>query len=197
MNFLAHLLLTKDDEDFTIGNFIADSVKSSQWPLFKESVVKGIKIHHKIDAFTDSHPIVKQTKQRLRPKHGKYSPVIGDIVYDHFLAASFSKYSETPLDVFAQDCYALFHRRWDELPEQVQHMTGYMQSGNWLFNYGNEEGLHKALSGMGRRASFSNKMHLATGDVFANYHDFNEDFNNFFPELQDYIASEIIKIKKV
>lgn len=195
MNFLAHLFLTKENEDLTIGNFIADSVKSSEWPSFKPEVVKGIKIHHHIDHFTDHHPVVLRTKKKLREKHGKYSPVIGDIVYDHFLAKNFSNYSDVALADFAQKSYQLFRSRWEELPTQVQHMTKYMESGDWLFNYGHKEGLNSALSGMGRRASFKNLMHQATEDVFENYESFKMDFVEFFPELQKHIALEIEKIR--
>tara|TARA_R110002096_G_scaffold276109_1_gene469836 strand:- start:45410 stop:46000 length:591 start_codon:yes stop_codon:yes gene_type:complete len=195
MNFLAHLFLTREDEDLSIGNFIADSVKSSEWKNFKPQVVKGIKIHHKIDEFTDQHPVVLRTKMKLREKHGKYSPVIGDIVYDHFLAKNFSDYSKQSLFDFSQKSYSLFRKRWDELPVQIQHMLKYMEAGNWLYNYRSKEGLNSALSGMGRRASFSNKMHQATEDVFENYESFKSDFVEFFPELQNYISLEIQKIQ--
>lgn len=194
MNFLAHLFLTRENEDLTIGNFIADSVKSSEWKKFKPEVVEGIKIHHSIDDFTDHHPVVLRTKIKLREKHGKYSPVIGDILYDHFLAKNFSNYSEVPLKDFAENSYSLFRSRWEELPRPVQHMTKYMESGNWLYNYRSRDGLNSALSGMGRRAAFENKMHQATEDVFQNYESFRLDFVEFFPELQEFIAGEIRKV---
>lgn len=194
MNFLAHLFLTQENDDLSIGNFIADSVRRSEWNRFKPQVVKGIKIHHRIDDFTDSHPVVMRTKMRLREKHGKYSPVIGDIVYDHFLAKNFRDYSDIGLQEFTQNSYKLFRSRWEELPKAVQHMTKYMESGNWLYNYRHKDGLNNALSGMGKRASFDNKMHQATEDVFEDYDSFKGDFVEFFPELQKYIAEEIRKI---
>jgi acyl carrier protein phosphodiesterase len=190
MNFLAHLFLSQNNEDWTIGNFIADSVRSSQFSSFKSGVQTGIKIHHLIDDYTDSHPVVEETKKKLRPKHGKYSPVIGDIVYDHFLAKHFSDYSSVPLSDFTRNCYGLFRARWEELPQAVQHMLYYMEKGNWLYNYQTEEGLNKALSGMSRRASFENKMNEATADVFADYESFENDFRLFFPKLQLYIKEE-------
>ena len=122
-------------------------------------------------------------------------PVIGDIVYDHFLAKNFSDYSKQSLFDFSQKSYSLFRKRWDELPVQIQHMLKYMEAGNWLYNYRSKEGLNSALSGMGRRASFSNKMHQATEDVFENYESFKSDFVEFFPELQNYISLEIQKIQ--
>lgn len=195
MNFLAHLLLTHDNEDQTIGNFIADSVKRSDWIAYKPEVIAGIEIHHKIDAYTDSHPVVRHTKELLRPNHGKYSPVISDIAYDHFLAKNFDEYSSTPLEEFAARCYTLFRSRWGELPANVQHMTRYMQSGNWLANYAKRDGLNRALSGMGRRAAFKNKMHKATDDIFEQYELFEKDFREFFPDLQNFIAEERAKIR--
>ena len=191
MNFLAHLLLTNGNEDFTIGNFIADSVKSSQWENYNSEVVKGIRIHHKIDTYTDNHQIVERTRNRLRPKHGKYSSVISDIVYDHFLAYDFEKYSAKSLKDFTEACYKLFKRRYQELPPRVQHMLVYMERGDWLYNYKSKDGLNSALSGMGRRASFSNKMSEAADDVFDNYKSFKADFEEFFPQLQLHIKNEI------
>ncbi len=194
MNFLAHLLLSGNDDDLRIGNFIADSVRSVEWDQFKKEVTHGIELHHKIDFFTDNHPIVEKSKKRLRKKHGKYAPVIVDIVYDHFLAANFNDYSMQRLEPFVESCYDLLHRRWNELPPGIRYMLPHMEAGNWLVNYQHREGLQKSLSGMSRRASFHNKMDEATGDVFDDYRHFEEDFRNYFPLLQDYVKQEILKL---
>lgn len=194
MNFLAHLLLSNDDDDLMIGNFIADSVRSVEWDGFDPRVVEGIKLHHKIDFFTDNHPVVEETKIRLRPRHGKYSPVVSDILYDHFLARNFMDYHNMPLKTFTENCYALFHRRWDELPAPVQRMLPYMEAGNWLLNYGNREGLQRVFNGMSRRASFDNAMDRATEDVFEEYDLYEKEFRTFFPLLRDYVNGEIANL---
>jgi acyl carrier protein phosphodiesterase len=194
MNFLAHLLLSNNDDDIMVGNFIADSVRSAEWGRFKPEVVEGIKLHHKIDFFTDNHSIVEESKERLRPTQSKYSPVVVDILYDHFLAQNFSDYSPVPLEIFAQKAYDLFHRRWDELPLPVQRMLPYMEEGNWLVSYGNRSGLEKVFSGMSRRASFNNSMGNAVAEMFADYEKFEDEFRRFFPLLRDYVNAEIAKI---
>lgn len=177
-----------------VGNFIADSVRSVEWEQFKPEVVEGIKLHHKIDFFTDNHSIVEKSKERLRPTQGKYSPVVVDILYDHFLAKDFREHSDKPLGKFAQDAYSLFKRRWEELPSGVQYMLPYMERGNWLVNYGNREGLERVFSGMSRRASFENDMKEAVSQMFENYDLFADEFNRFFPELRDYVNVEIARI---
>lgn len=195
MNFLAHLLLSENDEDLMIGNFIADSVRSSEWEQFKPEVVQGIQLHHKIDFFTDNHSVVEKSKERLRPTQSKYSPVVVDIMYDHFLARDFHHFSDMKLNEFAEKSYSLFYRRWEELPLAIQQMLPYMESGNWLVNYGNREGLERVFKGMSRRASFQNEMKSAVGDILNHYEAFAEEFHRFFPALRDYTRAEISAIK--
>ena len=86
MNHLAHFVLSGDDDDLAIGNFLADFITNRQLPDFTEGVQRGIHLHRAIDAFTDAHPVVKQSTKRLHPFHHKYSPVIVDVYYDFLLA---------------------------------------------------------------------------------------------------------------
>ncbi len=195
MNFLAHLKLSFGDADLMVGNFIADSVRRVQFRHFKPMVVEGIRLHHKIDFFTDQHPVVEESKERLRARHGKYAGVIVDILYDHFLALKFEEYHPQPLADFVSDAYSLLYSRWDELPPTIQRMLPFMEADNWLVNYARREGLERVFQGMSRRASFDNRMKEATDDLFSDYLAFESEFDRFFPLLEDYARSEILRIK--
>ena len=92
MNHLAHFVLSNNDDDLAIGNFVADFITNRQLPNFTEGVQRGIWLHRAIDAFTDSHPVVKQSTKRLHPFHHKYAPVIVDIYYDFLLAKNWDKF---------------------------------------------------------------------------------------------------------
>lgn len=194
MNFLAHLSLSDEDDDLMLGNFIADAVRSSEWPNYQSRVVEGIRLHHKIDFYTDSHPVVSESKKRLRPNHGKYSPVVVDIIYDHFLARSFEEYHHQDLRDFAGAAYRLFRSRWDELPGAIQYMLPHMERGNWLVNYGHREGLQRVFNGMSRRASFKNQMQDATADLYREYDIFEKHFQEFYPDLRAYVKARIKEI---
>ncbi|GAL00009.1 acyl carrier protein phosphodiesterase [Nonlabens ulvanivorans] len=88
MNYLAHIYLSGNDTELRIGNFIADSVRGKDFTMFPERVAQGIILHRHIDTFTDSHPIVKLSKDLIRSEYGHWSSVIVDLYYDHFLAAN-------------------------------------------------------------------------------------------------------------
>lgn len=196
MNFLAHLSLSNNDEDLMIGNFIADGVRSSEWHKYPPRIVEGIQLHHKIDFYTDNHPVVEASKKRLRPRHSKYSPVVVDILYDHFLARQYEEIYQVDLTQFAEGVYRLFRLRWDELPPAIQHIIPYMERGNWLVNYGNREGLSRVFQGMSRRAAFKNQMQNAADDLFEYYEELEGHFQDFYPDLAGYVAQQIILMDK-
>lgn len=187
MNFLAHLYLSGDQPKIMVGNFIADFVKGKHAPeRFEKQIAQGIALHREIDFFTDQHPIVSQSKNRLRPKYRHYSGVIVDIFYDHFLAKYWSDYHQELLPDFADKAYDTLEMHLNESPEPVRFMLPYMIKGNWLVNYARVEGIHQALSGMARRTPYDSKMDEATADLSANYPDYEREFRLFFPELRAY-----------
>jgi acyl carrier protein phosphodiesterase len=184
MNFLAHLYLSGDNPKIRVGNFIGDFVKGKNLAdRFNSDIAKGISLHREIDWFTDTHLVVKQSKDRLRPKYRHYSGVIVDIFYDHFLAKNFNKYSTILLPDFAEMCYETIQQHDAILPEEVKHMLPYMVNGNWLVNYSKLEGIQKALSGMARRTRFESKMEESVTDLRQSYEDFKKEFEIFFPDL--------------
>ena len=183
MNFLAHLFLSGNDQDLMIGNFIADYVKGQKKELFPPTIKKGIELHRAIDNFTDHHPITDESKSRLRPIYHKYSGVIVDIYYDHFLAKNFSDYSSIPLQKYVQDVYALLFDNQHQLPDDIKLFLPYMIEKNWLYNYQSIEGIARTLTGLSKRVSFENKMDEAVIELKKDYELFENEFARFFPQL--------------
>jgi acyl carrier protein phosphodiesterase len=192
MNFLAHIYLSGESKEIIIGNFIADAVRAVDYTSFSPGVIEGIKLHHKIDHFTDTHHIVTQSKQRLRSKYGKYSSVIVDIYYDHFLAVDWSRYSNIPLQQFASQVYELMSQNLELFPSKVHQFLPYMISEDWLSGYANLEGIHDTLVGMSRRATFNSKMEQSLEDLKNDYVLYQEEFRLFFPELQAFVSTHKI-----
>lgn len=187
MNFLAHLYLSGDNQKIMLGNFIGDFVKGrSAMVQFEPDIIKGIELHRAIDEFTDSHPVVAESKNRLRPTYRHYSGVIVDIFYDHFLARQWSLYHADLLPDFADKAYGVIQSHNPILPEEVKFMMPYMIRGNWLVNYARVEGIERALSGMARRTRFESKMEQSVNDLIEHYELFQKEFSDFFPVLQQH-----------
>ena len=191
MNFLAHIYLSGDNPQLKIGNFIADSVKGKQYLDFPPEIQKGIVLHRAIDAFTDTHPIVSKSVERLFDRYGHYSRVIVDILYDHFLAVKWKEYSEIPLKEYTEDFYKLLQDNFEVLPKPVQNFLPYMVADNWLYNYREIDGIEKILFQMNRRIKYRAKMHLAVEELREFYKEFENEFRMFFEELRTYVKSEV------
>lgn len=184
MNFLAHLYLSGNSPKMMVGNFIGDFVKGrSQVQQFDSEIAFGIELHRAIDAFTDSHPIVTQSKNRLRPLYRHYAPVIVDVFYDYYLAKNWKQYHALELVEFAKQAYTTLQLYHDILPERVQQMLPYMINGNWLVNYSRVEGIQRALTGMSRRTTHVSKMEESVNELLRYHDEFEGEFQGFFPEL--------------
>lgn len=85
MNYLAHAFLSGSNRDIMLGNFIADSLTKSEDSNYQDDVLKGIKLHRAIDSLTDKHTSVRNAVELLRSNHGKYAPVVTDLLWDHIL----------------------------------------------------------------------------------------------------------------
>jgi acyl carrier protein phosphodiesterase len=188
MNYLAHLYLSGNNHEIMIGNFIADHVKGKQIELFDEEIVKGIKLHRLIDEFTDTHKVVEQSKIRLRSEFGKYSPVIVDVFYDHYLAIKWEQYHHEDLSLYADNFYTLLNNNHHRLPIRTQQMIQYMIPQNWLLNYKTIAGINKTLTGMSKRTKFESKMDVAAIYLDRYYSEFENEFNEYFEELRTYVS---------
>ena len=183
MNFLAHIYLSFNDKEITIGNFIADSIRGNKFQHLPHGIQQGIKLHRAIDTYTDSHKIPKISSKRLHKNYSHYSRVIVDIFYDHFLAKNWTDYSDIPLDAFVNNFYDNLEEYYDFLPEGTKRMMPYMISDNWLLNYSHLAGIGKVLNGMNRRTQNKSKMNFAIMDLEEHYADFEKEFTLFFEEL--------------
>lgn len=194
MNFLAHIYLSFGDDEVTIGNFIADSIKGNKFKHLPDRIQKGILLHRQIDTFTDSHPIAKQSSKRLHQNYSHYSRVIVDIFYDHFLAKNWNHYSETPLHLFVDQFYVLLEDNYTVLPDATKRMIPYMMSDNWLLNYAKMDGISRVLTGMNRRTNNKSKMNNAIIDLEKHYNSFEMEFTDFFNELETFSKQKYISL---
>ncbi len=200
MNFLAHLLLSGAPgsaryANVLLGNFIADSVPGRQLENYPPGVQAGIRLHRAIDTFTDQHPVVRRSTQRLRAAgYGKYAGVISDMFLDHFLARHFADFSPEQLPDFTRRVYALLQGRAAEMPPRVQQTLFYMVQHNWLRGYAETEGIARALGGLSRRATAGSGMETAATELLANYAAYETDFRAFFPALQQHVATLLAQL---
>ena len=100
MNWLAHAFLSSADTDFRLGNLLADIVKGSDLDGMPPEFLAGVRCHRAIDSFTDSHPVPRRSRVRIAGEWGRFSGILIDVFYDHFLAVNWDRYADVPLPAF-------------------------------------------------------------------------------------------------
>ena len=195
MNFLAHYFLSPEDDQIALGNFIADAVKGKEFEKYNDKIKNGILLHREIDNYTDKHPVFRRSAQKLNARYKKYSGVIIDIYYDHFLAKNWKDYSKTDLVDFVSQAYKILIKNYFILPKKIKRILPFMIAQNWLVGYANLNDLQRVFNGMARRTTFDSGMENAIFDLKNNYTTFENDFREFFPDLIEFCKNHIISPK--
>jgi len=185
MNWLAHVFLSEQNIDFQVGNFISDPLKGKAWENSSEDIKKGMEVHKIIDSYTDSHPIFKQSKKRLKDK-GLLKAVIVDFTYDYLLAKNWNKFCNIELNDFMNNFYKNVEKRKVDYPQRPKEIVSNMVSRD-LLNYQDLNHLKQAFIRLDRRTS----ERLAKRDSATSYYEIvqdkmpqlEEDFLEFFPDL--------------
>jgi acyl carrier protein phosphodiesterase len=196
MNYLAHIFLSGDKDEVKIGNFIADFVPGKKHLDYPEYIQKGILLHRKIDAYTDSHPIFKVSKKRLFNDFRHYSAVIVDMFYDHFLAKNFSQYSDIPLEEFVASFYDIMMKNEPTLPDNVKRVLPVMVKYNWLLSYRELDKLQDILNQMNNRTHHNSNLHHSIKILKSDYKLFEDDFKIFFDDILE-VKNEMHKSLKI
>lgn len=191
MNYLAHIYLSGDNDLVTIGNFIADGIKGKNYKKRKREVQIGILLHRHIDTFTDAHKTVRISTKRLHKNYGHYSGVIVDILYDHFLAKNWRKYSNINLENYINSFYNSLETHYEILPLRIQKMMPYMLADNWLLSYASIDGISRVLVGMNKRTKNISGMDKAVNELEEFYQEFESEFTLFFDELIIYSEEKL------
>jgi acyl carrier protein phosphodiesterase len=189
VNFLAHLYLSGNSDGIKMGNFIADHVKGNDYNNYPIEIKNGILLHRKIDSFTDSHSIVKHSKSFLQPKYHKYSGVIIDIFYDHFLSTEWYDFSEQNLNEYIDSIYDLLKEKFEVLPDDMKRFIPNFIKNDWLKLYQTIEGVESVLIGMSKGTSLPDETTYAIQILRHHYNEFKKDFLDFFPDLIDCVNS--------
>ena len=185
MNFLAHLVLSPKETDFISGNIAADFLKGPDRKFVSKGVQSGISMHRFVDQFTDTHVLVKTSKDRVKNHFRLLSGVLIDVFYDHFLAKDFELIANISLEEFCEYIYETLEKNIVGLPPRLQQFVPIMIRENILFSYRKLEGVQTSLTRINRRIKKKFSVRLAMANFKNIYESLENDFWKFFPYLID------------
>ena len=187
MNYLAHLYLAKDSAELMIGSILGDFVKGSIKDQYPNEINLGIKLHRKIDSYTDSHPMTRVSRKLYSPSRRRFAGIIVDLCYDHFLYRHWSNFAGPDRDSFILRAYDILKSHQAMLPKRLQAIIPFMIRDDWLGSYGDLDGVEKALGRLSQRLTNGDRLPGAIDEIKFHYRKLETNFLTFFPELMCFV----------
>lgn len=185
MNYLSHLYLSGPSDGVKLGNFIGDYVKGNRFTRYPTEIRKGILLHRQIDSFMDEHPLSHASAELFRARYTRFSRVIIDVVYDHYLAKNWDKYSDQSLHDFVNEVHKLFITNYFILPPQVRQFLPFLIRSRRMENYQHLSGIEKTLKIMANHTVLPDHSAWAVEQIVKNDRQLQEQFTGFFEDIRE------------
>jgi acyl carrier protein phosphodiesterase len=173
-----------------VGSLMGDFVKGPLDGRYGTEITLALALHRRIDAYTDAHRIVRESRHRVGPARRRFAGILVDVFYDHFLARRWDEYNDVPLERFTARIYSVLRKHQALLPERLRHIAPGMAATDWLGSYRHINAVGIALDRMGERLKRGNALLGSAEELFAHYEAFDADFRAFFPDVVRFARSD-------
>ena len=190
MNYLAHAFIAGEDTGLLLGAMLGDfwrGAPAAHWPAALQA---GVRLHRKIDVYTDSHPQVTGARRLFAPPLRRYAGIILDVYFDHLLARDWHRHASEPLDQLSARMSALLAANRDWLPPRLNRFAGYFDAAGLFASYAERATIERVLAGIGQRLTRANPLADAGPALWSRERELEAAFAAFFPDLLAYAARE-------
>lgn len=194
MNFLAHFQLASPDEALVIGALEGDYLKGPLRGELPAGIERGVKLHRAIDAFTDQHPLMAQLRRQFPIEVRRYSGILIDLSFDHFLSNHWQRFSSVSLETFNASVYRSLEANKHHLGPGAQRMQSRMQQYDLLGMYGQWHTIGATAARIGERFSRHNPFLETQQHLEPMRARLEQAFLDFYPELVDFCRHKKLQL---
>ena len=183
MNHLAHFHLAGECEHLVVGALLGDYVKGPLTGALPPALERGVKLHRRVDAFTDSHAALRALRVHFGPGERRLAGVVTDLFFDYLLTRHWQLFHAAALDAFSARVYAILERHARALPPPAARQARRIVEHDLLCRYGEAAVLEGTLQHLGEVLRQPQAMRAATAVAWSRIGEFEESFLAFYPQL--------------
>ena len=187
VNYLAHLYLAGDDPAAQVGNLMGDFIKGPIPESLSPGLAAGVRLHRRIDSYTDQHACFRVSRRRLASPLQRYGGIIVDVIYDHMLARKWANHHPQSLAEYAANVYRTLEAQRADMPPDMQRRVRGMIDTRLLEAYADEATVTAALDRIAQRLKRPVPLGAAGSDLSRDRAGFEADFEQFFPQLKAFV----------
>lgn len=184
------MLLSGDDDQILVGNFMGDFVKGPLGDRFPPRVRRGVALHRSLDSFADGNTLFRQSRQRLSSDIGLFRGVLVDLFYDHFLANDWDQWCSEPFDRYLDRTRGVISSHVTTIPEKMRPLLPVIFD-ELLPSYHTVDGIGSALERMSRRVRRANPLAGSERELVIHYEQLRNDFRHFFRLAVEFTATNL------
>jgi acyl carrier protein phosphodiesterase len=186
VNFLAHFHQAWPDEGLLVGALEGDYYKGLIGPELPAGIAQGVRLHRAIDAYTDSHPQIVALRSQFPTGLRRYSGILLDLSFDHYLTLHWRQFSDHPLPHFNHQVLDVLEGHTEHLGSATLIMLERLRGYDILNRYDDWQMVIDVAARIGERFSRGNPL-LDIGDHVAPLRpQIEESFLKFYPQLQKF-----------
>jgi acyl carrier protein phosphodiesterase len=188
MNFLAHSLIPAlaadpGHPDLVAGGFLGDFIKGPVPENLPESLATGVRLHRRIDAYSNGHAGIRASCDRFPPSLRRFAPIFVDVIADHLLARSWVTFSDVPLKDFTRGVYEAIAQHAGLLPDRGSRFFNHVVAEDLLAGYADQAVMLRSLHSLTRRLRSTTLDARLTAVVERELEALEADFRDYFPDM--------------
>ena len=183
MNHLAHFHLAGDCPGHVVGALLADHLRGPLRGTLPPAIESGVRLHRRIDAFTDGHPLVRGLRARFPNGERRLSGIVLDLWFDHCLARHWSRFDPRELGAFGRSVYAVLRDHRALLPDATRRQADRIESHDLLPRYADRDIVEGSLERIGERLGMAATMRAAAARARGELAEIEAGFLEFYPAL--------------
>jgi acyl carrier protein phosphodiesterase len=196
MNFLAHFHLAWPDEGLVAGGLEGDFYKGPMRGDLPPAIERGVKLHRAIDAYTDNHPLIQQLRRDLPQGLRRYTGILIDLCFDHFLSLHWATFSDIPLSRFNEGVYRSLSTHEHALSDGSRKMLARLVEYDILGLYLDWDTVPATAARIGTRFKRHNPFEDIDRELAPAKHQLEQAFLAFYPQLQAFSAEREILLNQ-
>ncbi len=188
MNFLGHLYFSGSDYDLMYANLFGDFVKGSNFSIYSQKIIEGVKLHRSIDDYFNRHESILKVQRGLYSHLPRISGIAMDLYADHWLSKNWSSFHDLSYEQYLERFYSHNPFLNNDYSKDFEYFIKILKSRRWMDDYPKQSGLDSVCKKLSKRLSFSNNL----GDALIYYKKYENNLNSSFDKYFEDAIKEFL-----
>lgn len=165
------------------GGFLGDFLKGPVPDHLPGELADGIRLHRRIDAFSNANPGMRNSARRFPPPLRRLAPAFVDVIADHLLACDWERHHDVPLRSFSRETYRQIEESRQHLPAEGRRFLSWMIEADLLASYVSWETTLRGLRSITRRLGREELNPIVEAELPGLLEGLSRDFDEYFPDM--------------